>query len=405
MSRRTNDPSVDASEVTQVLAGAARRWFRLHPKAVDVLVVILCLVGQIAVLALVKPLPVWPGLIVALCSSLPLLWRRPSPMPVLCLVVVISTVAALLPPGEVLPGFAVAVAVYTLAARRPLAWAALGYAVAVVVPALGALMHFLLTGQVHAPSLLDPLALLALVIGVASRNAMQRRAALAELLNERLATARALERNQITAEMHDIVAHSISTMIALADGASSGWRTHPDRAAKALEHLGEVGRDALTDMRRILHLLREGDPALGHGLAHSGHNVPDLHDLIEVFRSAGLPVRLTRVGPKAPEDPALTTTVYRIVQESLTNALRYATGTTRVDVRIETSQSSLTVLVSDDGRSVLEARHQGSRRGLVGIAERAAAYGGSSAAGPRPDGGWSTTATLQLDKTTDRRRP
>ncbi len=143
-------------------------------------------------------------------------------------------------------------------------------------------------------------------------------------------------------------------------------------------------------MRRILHLLRDDDAELAEALHHSGHNLPDLEELVDVFRAAGLPVHLIRVGKAIPNDPTLATTVYRIVQEGLTNALRYAEGATRVEVRLESDGVQVALTITDDGHApAAGAPSQGSGRGLRGVAERAAAYSGTSASGRlphRPDG-------------------
>lgn len=294
-----------------------------------------------------------------------------------------------------------AIALYSVAVMLPTGTALLGYAVVVGLPASGLLIRLLTTGSTQAPSLLEPLAMLALAAGVAARGVTQRRAALAQLVNERLTTARVVERQRIAAEMHDVVAHSLSTMISLADGASSGWERHPERSARALEQVGGVGRSALSEMSRVLQVLRAGDAVLDQRLHRSGHNVSDVEEVVEVFRSTGMPVTLTRSGGAMPEQPALVTTVYRIVQESLTNVLRYAVDPTRVEVGIDVAPDTVAVWITDDGRidtHGTRAPSQGSGQGLPGIAARAAAYGGTSEAGPSEGGGWSTSATLHIDQ-------
>ena len=398
MSARTAPLAVDAAEVDRVLGGRVLRWLRLRPQVIDVIVALACLVVQALALMLPGTQPLWQGLLLVIVSCALLLCRRRMPVAVLVAVALVSQAGMFLPDPVPILRLPVAVALYTLAVLRPVGSALLGYLVVVGIPALGTLALFLLTGEVRAPSLLDPLALLALALGVAARSATQRREALAELMNERLTTTRVLERQRITAEMHDVVAHSLSTMIALADGASDGWQKHPERSTRALGKLGEVGRSALTDMRRILQVLREDDAVLDDSLHRSGHNVPELGELIEVFRSTGMPVRLTQVGQRMPADHTLATTVYRIVQESLTNTLRYAVGATHVDVIVEVVDGAIAVTVSDDGHADPDAPSQGSGRGLLGIAERAASFGGTSAAGPRPGGGWTTSATLAIDE-------
>ncbi|MGO2750467.1 MAG: sensor histidine kinase [Pseudoclavibacter sp.] len=401
MTARTVPSAVEATEVDRVLGSWLLRWFTEHPRTVDVLVVLLCLLVQTLVLLLQGAQPLWPGLLLVLVSCGLLVCRRRSPRAILVAVAIVSAAGMLLPTPVAFLGLPAAAALYTLASLRPIGTALLGYAVVVGLPALGALLLLSTPGATRAPTVLDPLALLALALGMAARGATQRREALTELVNQRLTTARVVERQRIAAEMHDIVAHSLSTMIALADGASDGWQKHPERSALALSRVGDVGRNALRDMNRSLQVLREEDAVLDESLHRSGHNVPELEELVEVFRHTGMPVALTRSGGAMPEDPALATTVYRIVQESLTNVLRYATGATRVEVNIGVAGGTVTVRVTDDGRNdpaVRRAPSQGSGRGLSGIAERAAAFGGTSAAGPRPGGGWTMSATLPIDE-------
>lgn len=399
MSTRTEQLAMDAADVNRALGGRLLGLAQSHPGAIDLLVAAACLAVQILVLVIAPQRTLWPLLACAGVSSTLLLWRRRFPVWVLAVIAVISTVGAMLPVSSpAVMTIPAAVMVYTAAASRTIGWALTGYAVAVILPALGTFVVALVRdGPAHSATLLEPLALAALAIGLAVRGATQRREALAELMNERLATAQVVERQRITAEMHDVVAHSLSTMVALADGAASSWDKHPERSTQALVKLGDVGRTALTEMQRILQVLREDDPVLDDELHRSGHNVPDIEDLVDVFRIAGLPVRLSRKGQSVSDDPVLATTVYRIVSEALTNALRYAERATQVEVDLEAVGDELTIHVNDNGHADPDAPSQGAHRGLVGIAERAASHGGTSKAGPRPEGGWTTRATLKID--------
>ncbi|ROR81954.1 Signal transduction histidine kinase [Plantibacter flavus] len=394
-------PVVDAAEVDRVLGTRVLRWFSAHQRVVDALVAVTCLLVQVLGLVLPGAQPLWPGLPLVILSSVLLLWRRRYPRAILVAVALANTAGVLLPAPVAPVTLPAAVALYSVAAMLPTRTALSGYAVLVGLPASGLLVRLLVTGSTQAPSLLEPLALLALAAGVAARGVTQRRAALTQLVNQRLTTARVVERQRIAAEMHDVVAHSLSTMISLADGASSGWERHPERSARALEQLGGVGRSALGEMNRVLQVLREGDAVLDQRLHRSGHNVSDVEEVVEVFRSTGMPVTLTRSGGTMPEQPALVTTVYRIVQESLTNVLRYAVDPTRVEVGIDVAPGIVAVRVTDDGRidtHRTRAPSQGSGHGLPGIAARAAAYGGASEAGPCAGGGWSTSATLHIER-------
>lgn len=396
MTSRPSPPVIDAAERGR-RASVVSRWFSEHPFASDLLMVAASTVFQVLALVASEQRPLLPGVVMAMAASAPLLWRRRAPFVVLCAIASIGAVGALFSPGFGALSFPFAFALYSVAATRSFPRAALGYAIGVALPAVSALGLLLVDGQAFSPLILDPFALVALSLGLAVKNNRQRQHSRAALVAQQMENARVSERHRITAEMHDVVAHSISIMIALADGASTGWEKHPERAATALRNLSGVGRTALTDMRRILHLLRNNDAGLAEALHHSGHNLPALDELVDVFRSAGLPVTLIRAGNPIPDDPSLATTIYRITQEALTNALRYAVGATRVDVRLESDRTEISLAVTDDGHSpAAGAPSQGSGRGLQGIAERAAAYDGTSTSERLPNGGWRTAATLHI---------
>jgi signal transduction histidine kinase len=143
----------------------------------------------------------------------------------------------------------------------------------------------------------------------------------------------------------------------------------------------------MTDMRRLLGVLRDGDgdedePA-----------TPDLDTLVATFRTAGLPVAVRRQGPE-PASESLRIAVFRTVQESLTNALRYAVGARRVLVDVDYRADPILIDVVDDGRGPGPAPSVGARQGLAALTERLALYGGTVDAGPRPGYGWAVRVTL-----------
>jgi signal transduction histidine kinase len=196
--------------------------------------------------------------------------------------------------------------------------------------------------------------------------------------------------------MHDIVSHSLTVMISLADGSvrsaevsppSSG---RPDRSVDAMRLVAETGRGALADMRRLLGVLRDGEG--GAAAREPQPGVADLGDLVETFRAAGLPVRITVTGVP-PEDVGQQLTVFRVVQEGLTNALRYAASATAVRVVIVFQPGTVIVTIDDDA-ALHPTADQGSGRGLLGLRERVGLYGGRLEAGPRPGGGWRVRAVF-----------
>lgn len=404
--------TAEFTETSARRLGPVRRFLLRHPVAMDALVVAVFLLSLVPVAA--RPEPTAYYLLVVLAAGA--LWfRRARPLTVLVvllgLAVVMGTVATRLEPLDL----AVAFALYAVATTRDakVAWGA--YALALVVtatvlwfaPATGELTYETPQGaealtptqqQAWALAVTTTalLYLLAVAIGTSVRN---RRRHLADLLDRANALARdrelqarmarAEERSRIAREMHDVVAHSLSVMITLADGAGAALDRSPERAREALTELGTTGRAALTDVRRILGVLdgaADLDPQPGAG---------DLTTLAERFRTAGLPVRLTRTGPDLPDDAGLQLAVYRIVQESLTNALRHASGTERVDATVAVGRDAVVVDVTDRGGPV--PAPPGVGRGLVGMRERAAVYGGTVTSGPDPHGGWRVHAELPIE--------
>ncbi|MDQ0862621.1 sensor histidine kinase [Arthrobacter globiformis] len=205
------------------------------------------------------------------------------------------------------------------------------------------------------------------------------------------------ERNRIAREMHDVVAHSLTVMVALSDGAAVVVRRDPERAAEVLAELSRTGRAALADMRRVLGVLRDDAPA-GQAPREPLADGASLGKLLDGFRTAGLPVHYSHTGPALPEDVALQLTVYRIVQESLTNVLRYGRALSRVDVVVVRDDSTVTIEVLDDGRGTVDAISSGGTgQGLAGMKERARIYGGTVEAGPAAGGGWRVRAVLALN--------
>jgi signal transduction histidine kinase len=159
-----------------------------------------------------------------------------------------------------------------------------------------------------------------------------------------------------------------------------------------MQQTADMARQAIEDMRRMFAVLRAGEVAGPAELAPQPAG-QDLLQLIATFQTAGLPVTGHLDGP-VPTDPVLALTVYRLLQEALTNALRYATGATRVTANVTSAADSVTVCVTDNGRT--DGRpSQGSGQGLVGMSQRVAAFDGTLEAGPTPEGGWRVHAVLK----------
>ena len=215
--------------------------------------------------------------------------------------------------------------------------------------------------------------------------------------------AAATERTRIARELHDIVSHSLSVVITLADAAAVVSRVDPARGVEAMTEVSEVGRRALTDMRAMLGVLRTDEPAAG--LAPQP-GIGDFGALVERVRATGLPVDLAVEGTPFPLGAAAELTAYRIVQEALTNTLRHAAAR-HASVTIVYAEPQVRVQVADDGTANDgtanndTAKPQDGRRGhgIDGMRERAALHGGTLRAGPVPRSpnsaqGWLVEATL-----------
>ena len=201
------------------------------------------------------------------------------------------------------------------------------------------------------------------------------------------------ERARIAREMHDVVAHNLSVIVVQADGGRYAAEQDPKAAVPVLETIGDTGRGALADMRRLLGVLRapeetgELDPQPGLVL---------LPDLITSVRNAGLEVDFDVDGEPRALGAGASLAVYRAIQEGLTNALKYAGPRARSRVRLSYDADRLCAEISDDGRGA-SAISDGQGHGLIGMRERVEAFGGEVSAGPGPEGGWRIRLSLPYD--------
>ncbi len=227
------------------------------------------------------------------------------------------------------------------------------------------------------------------------------RTMLADTLTEHLARG---ERARIARELHDVVAHHISMIAVQAETARLTTPGLPAAGAQRFAEIGDTARSGLTEMRRLLGVLREdvGDTV---GDRHPQPGLAQLAELIDSAREAsGAAARLIVSGPVTPFDPGVELAAYRIVQEALTNTRRHAPGTA-VDVELRYSGSSLRLRVRDNGpgpASSLAPSHsasaEGPGHGLLGMRERAASVGGSLRTGAAPGGGFLVEAVLPAAK-------
>ena len=233
--------------------------------------------------------------------------------------------------------------------------------------------------------------------------ANRERAATAERERDQLARlAAADQRAFIARELHDVVAHSLAVMIAQADGAGYVVATDTDAAREALRTVAATGRDALEDMHRIVGVLRgtdQADPAVDRGRI----GLDRLDELVDRARGAGMAVELRLTGDVGRLSPAEELTVFRIVQEALTNTLRHAGPGARTEITVHVGDDGAAVAIDDDGGGRTAGPAAGRTggkgtggNGLGGMRERIAAHGGEITAGPRAGHGWAIRATIPI---------
>ncbi|MEE2057513.1 sensor histidine kinase [Rhodococcus artemisiae] len=380
-----------------------QRWSRGRVLVVDS--VIAGMVTAFGLLVVATSDLEWSDAALVLALSVPLAWRRTRPV-LAGAVVAAAAFGHLAVSSDMSPVAPVAVpmAVYALAAYAPRLWANIALVAAVTGGALAGIRFF---GQYEGRTLFDTVAsatMVALFVGgiwafgrlrglrVREMEALTERNRLLEV--ERLKEAELAatqERTRIAREMHDIVAHSLTAIIAQADGGRYAASADPEAAATALTTISETGRRALTDMRSLLSVLREETPRE----FTTTPGIGDIPTLVEQIRTSGLEVTLAVTGEIRDVSDGLGLSVYRIVQESLTNVLKHAGPRAHTEVTLDWRTDTLVVEIVDDGRgaaALVEARPGG--QGLTGIEERARLHGGRSITGPRDGGGYRVRAEV-----------
>jgi signal transduction histidine kinase len=225
---------------------------------------------------------------------------------------------------------------------------------------------------------------------------LEERAAQLERDRDREATlAVSNERTRIAREIHDVVAHGLSIMIVQADGGLYAADASPEQAKKALATIGDTGRASLTEMRKMLGLLKQdAQPDFDPNQPRPQPGVSSLPELIDNVRQTGLSVDYQVTGTPRNLPALLGLTAYRIVQEGLTNALKHAGPGARTSVLLDYGREMLTVVVTDDGRGAGLAPGSDPGHGLIGMRQRASISGGTVSAGPKTGGGYEVIAKL-----------
>jgi signal transduction histidine kinase len=338
---------------------------------------------------------------VVMCA--PLAWRRIYPIQVIVGVVLGALLQTAFGTDVPDTGFsfaAVVVASYSVGAHAPLRGAIVGL---VAVWAGVAAVNLAAEGSAPVGDYIGPSVFFGLcwamgrVIRTRVVQARELREKAQRLEHEREARTReavAEERARIARELHDIVAHSVSVMVVQSGGARRLIPSDPDRAREALEQVEATGREALTEMRRMLGVLRKADedatltpqPSLDH-----------LDVLVGRARDAGLPVDLRVDGSRVQLAPGVDLVAYRVVQEALTNSIKHA-GASQALVHVHYGPRELELEISDDGRGpAASAAANGAGHGLIGMRERVSLYGGRVETGAGADGGFRVLARLPYD--------
>jgi len=384
-------------------------------------------------------LPVWTyssdtQAALSLALVAPLVLRRTRPLVTFGLVTAVSLIQIVALNTFLAANVSALIVIYTVAAysqrweagRVALATGLLGAPLSAGVyynPALGS------DGFVTVTFTIAVSVVAAWALGTVRRSRLQQVAGLAEQARLReqerqqeLRLAASTERARIAREMHDVVAHSLSVVIAQADGGRYAGRESPEIALQTLEAIAATGRQALSDMRGLLGVLREDGTAL-----HSPQpQVGDISDLVAEVRASGLDVDFFVEGDPWPLPAGPSLAAYRIVQESLTNVLKHAGSACRAWVRVHWREESLELSVIDDGRGASAALVSAtttwngaptgpsgpagwpgarapqvvSGHGLTGMHERATLYGGHLQAVPRSGGGFAVHAVIPYPRGT-----
>ncbi|WP_122816116.1 sensor histidine kinase [Nocardioides pantholopis] len=335
---------------------------------------------------------------------LPLLWRRTRPVAAFAAVAVASAVQVVPLDLPLWGQVAFPIAVYSVARFGSAVAGAAALAVGVCAAAVATedwLDGF--GGQVTAGPiaiyflLISTIVMTAWALGTLGRTRAAYVAALVERgeqiareARQQVELAATEERARIAREMHDVVAHGLSVIVVQADGARYAAEHDPQVAPRTLETIAATGREALTEMRRLLGLLRT-DGATG---TRPQPRLGDIAVLVAETQASGVALQARLPDPAAEVPPGVALTAYRVVQEALTNVRKHAGPGVRTRVEVAVGPE-LTVLVEDDGRGAASL-DDGRGLGLVGMRERVAVHDGELEAGPRPAGGYRVSARIPL---------
>jgi signal transduction histidine kinase len=374
-------------------------WLRRRPYVLDVGIAGVLALWGFGTGSVLGSFPA--GLVLIALFSVPLVFRRTYPVASFTAVSLACVVQLILTDTWIPLDVAFLLSLYAVSANSTKQWARIG---ALGVGALGAVLGSLdwigVTGSfLFSVGIMGALVAFTWTLGdlLRTRRAyvgqLEERARRLEIERDQQAQiARAAERARIARELHDVVAHSLSVVIAQADGGLYAGSSDPGAARESLATIGATGRQALTEMRRLLGVLRHDGDSTAMAPQPS---LSQVEELVGNLRGGGLAVSLEISGTPRPLPGGAELAAYRIVQEALTNTLKHAGPGAKARVCLAYEPSLLRVSVSDDGRGAAAA-DDGRGQGILGMRERVALYNGTFTAGPRVGGGFQVVAELSL---------
>lgn len=345
-----------------------------------------------------RHLDVW-GVLLGLAQSLPLVLRRRAPA--LCLTLIAAAFAADQMLGYLSSFGSVGLlpALYSAGAHTRRRRRAVAAAVTAAYAALAVVLH-----QLGSPERAVEFVTFWLVLAACWAVGGWMRTRRRHEEERRLHTAQlavAEERARIARELHDVVTHHVTAMVVQSDAAQFLLPTAPDRVADGLTAIGSTGRRALVELRFLLDVLDTGKDTEATGGAAAVRTPGRIGDLVEATRAAGQPVEFAERGEPRPLHGTVALAAYRVVQEALTNAVKYAPGRP-VEVRLSHAQEGIEIDVTNEGTALVTAGAPATAlpcsggRGLAGLRERVTALDGELTAGPTGDGGFRVRARLPL---------
>jgi signal transduction histidine kinase len=417
---RGSEPMTEAPRPPLTYRVTPRQWL-----AVDIAAAVLAMAWMVFTLRLhparfVLPSP---GVVVAsVAATLPVAVRRLWPLPVLAIVTVAISALTAVGHAPLKSDLMLGMAIYLAAVRLPRT-AAVVTLVAVEAAILAGLLTAAATTHDQSEMLHSMLAAAAMwFVGTAVRERRRHQAGLAVQTAERQRAeaerarhALQEERLQVARELHDVLAHSLSVVTVQAGVGRRVGAGRPDEALRALRAVEEASRGALEELRRVLWLLRSDDPAPVGGTDAPGSGpalappagLADLESLAAMVRNAGTPVRIDMTGDVTAVPPTAALTVYRIVQEAVTNVVRHSPGS-EATVQIRIGPAGVRIRVTDTGRTswpggavdnTADLAGVSGGHGIAGMRERAAVFGGTLEAGPLAGGGFQVRAFLPVPAT------